>query len=265
VLKNALPINRRDALRDRILCAMPDSPVDQLLERLRASLNLQRRDALSRVEQIRTATDHYLSAVEADIVRDFANTHGFGQDSKPKATASAAASTLLKLVSALPELAATPKAREEEASAASSRGPSADKSSVAASAAPATAPPLTAPELASPPRRALAALAKQRPLVVVGRLGKKDRLIALEAELPPEVEWLDTNQNGMAAIGNLERRLRERRVGALVLVEGSLGHKHTEPLVSAARQFSIPFAYANKGGKQSLLRAFDEIEASLQR
>ena len=109
------------------------------------------------------------------------------------------------------------------------------------------------------------ALAQKRPLVVVGRLGKKDRLIALETNLPPGVEWLDTNQNGMAAIGNLERRLREGRVGALVLAEGSLSHKHTEPLISAARQFSIPFAYANKGGKQSILRALDEIEASLKR
>lgn len=262
---------------------MADSPVDQLLERLRASLNVQRRDAVTRVEHIRAAADAYLSAVEADVVREFASTHGFGHDPKPKisAGAAAAAATLLKLVSALPELSAPAKPTDQDVSSASSTPSSGAGKPASASAAPAAvsapraaaSPPAPTPKaaVASPqpgpsgPRPALNALGHKRPLVVVGRLGKKDRLVSLEAELPPNLEWLDTNQNGMAAIGNLERRLRERRVGALVLVEGSLGHKHTEPLISAARQFDIPFAYANKGGKASILRALDEIEATLKR
>ncbi len=256
---------------------MADSPVDQLLERLRASLNVQRRDAVTRVQLIRAAADAYLSAVEADVVREFASTHGFGHDPKPKgaASAAAAAATLLELVSALPELSAPAAPAATGALSSGAGKPASASAAPAAVSAPraAASPPAPTPKaaVASPqpgpsgPRPALNALGHKRPLVVVGRLGKKDRLVSLEAELPPNLEWLDTNQNGMAAIGNLERRLRERRVGALVLVEGSLGHKHTEPLISAARQFDIPFAYANKGGKASILRALDEIEATLKR
>ncbi|MCA9641992.1 MAG: hypothetical protein H6718_18815 [Polyangiaceae bacterium] len=239
------------------------SPIDALVDQLRTSLHAQRRDTAARVEAIQSAAQAYLSAVEQQIVRDFSTSHGFG-NAPGGASPKQAAERLLSAVRQLPELKDAPTApvdptpNVEPKRAAARLTP--EKNPPAASS---LAPKIETKEPASKPRLALLALTEQRPLVLVGRLGKKERLEALASELPKQVEWLDTNQHGMAAIGNLDRRLRERRVGALVLMEGSLSHKHTEPLVSAARQHGIAFAYANKGGKQSILRALDELEKQL--
>lgn len=233
------------------------SPIDALVDQLRTSLHAQRRDAAARVEAIRSAADAYPSAVEQQIVRDFSQSHGFGSAaSGPSATA--AAERLLAAVHQLPELLerTDPKPSRQASRAAAPLTPEPANASAQADGR-------AAPSLASSGRKALEALAAERPLVVVGRLGKRERLEALTPELPPDVEWLDTNQHGMAAIGNLDRRIREHRVGALVLMEGCLSHKHTEPLISAARQHGVAFAYANKGGKQSILRALDELEKQL--
>lgn len=232
------------------------SPIDALVDQLRTSLHAQRRDAAARVEAIRSAADAYLTAVEQQIVRDFSQSHGFGSAaSGPSATA--AAERLLAAVHQLPELLehTDPKPSRQASRAAAPLTPEPARTP--------TEPDRVVPSSSSAARKALAALAAERPLVVVGRLGKRERLEALTPELPPDVEWLDTNQHGMAAIGNLDRRIREHRVGALVLMEGCLSHKHTEPLISAARQHGVAFAYANKGGKQSILRALDELEKQL--
>ncbi len=249
------------------------SPIDDLVDHLKTSLHAQRRDGAARVERIRNAADAYLAALEQQIVREFSSNHGFGAVA-PGLSAREAAERLLAAVRELPELKSEPKllkaTHPAAATPAKDLAPTKQPSDAAARLTPkrnsgtAEAPTSGAAGIVAPARRqALDALTLQRPLVVVGRLGKKDRLDALASELPPEVEWLDTNQHGMAAIGNLDRRIRERRVGALVLVEGSLSHKHTEPLVSAARQHGVAFAYANKGGKQSILRALDDLERQL--
>ncbi|MEZ4369802.1 MAG: hypothetical protein R3B07_03225 [Polyangiaceae bacterium] len=246
------------------------SPIDALVDQLRTSLHAQRRDPAARVEAIHSAAEAYLAALEQQIVRDFASSHGFG-NTAPGPSAKEAAERLLHAVRQLPELKAAPSAPADLEARGESKRAALGLSPERRPAGADTAAPRAVPEIlkvqpstpAGMARRALFALSEQRPLVVVGRLGKKERLEALASELPKQTEWLDTNQHGMAAIGNLDRRLRERRVGALVLMEGSLSHKHTEPLVSAARQHGIAFAYANKGGKQSILRALDELEKQL--
>lgn len=239
------------------------SPIDALVDQLRTSLHAQRRDPAARVEAIHSAAEAYLAALEQQIVRDFTSSHGFG-NTAPGPSAKEAAERLLNAVRQLPELKNAPAAPADLEAGSESKRAAPDLSREKKPAGADTVAPKVQP---SPPasmaRRALFELSEQRPLVVVGRLGKKERLEALASELPKQTEWLDTNQHGMAAIGNLDRRLRERRVGALVLMEGSLSHKHTEPLVSAARQHGIAFAYANKGGKQSILRALDELEKQL--
>src|SRR5690606_39524209 len=64
------------------------------------------------------------------------------------------------------------------------------------------------------------------------------------------------------AIGNLAQRIRQRRVSALIVLDAAVGHKHSDPLVSAAREVRIPTTYAHKGGVAALARAFTQDRKS---
>jgi hypothetical protein len=140
------------------------------------------------------------------------------------------AQALREAVLALPELAAVPdRASEETTSAAPS----------------------------SPPSARVHLL----PIVVVGGVGRK--AASLPAELEERVEWIDITRQGTVAIGNLTQRIRAGRVAALVLLEGLVGHRHSEPLVGAAREAGIPLAYAGKGGRAALDRALGDVLSRL--
>ncbi|HEY6723523.1 MAG TPA: hypothetical protein VI197_05800 [Polyangiaceae bacterium] len=86
--------------------------------------------------------------------------------------------------------------------------------------------------------------------------------------LPPELEecteWVDTERDGIHAIGNLPQRIRQHRVGAVVILDRAVQHKHTEPVLAAARDTNTPVAFAGKGGRGSLLRAVEQLDQRLE-
>jgi hypothetical protein len=100
-------------------------------------------------------------------------------------------------------------------------------------------------------------------IVVIGALSGRDRGPALPAELVDHVEWVDTERDGAHAVGNLPQRLRQGRVAAVVILDRAVQHRHTEPVLAAARDAGTPFAFAGQGGKASLLRALEQLEAVL--
>lgn len=232
------------------------SPVSHLLETIEATLHAKRREAWGPVDAVRQALDVYALAVEHALTSQFAQAHSLRQPSAPAVDAATSAQRLLAAVQALPELV---------------REPSPPPKVEGAHPAPVVSTPASKPSDASPPITsqglalgALLAAAARAPIVVVGG-GKLGGLRALPAPLPSLVEWVETSRQGTHAIGNLERRIRDGRLSALVLVEGALGHKHTDPLLGAARRVGLPFAFAGRGGQRALERAFHELELSLRK
>jgi hypothetical protein len=222
------------------------SPLDELLEPLRAEYHARRRKAFSCVDLIEQALNRYTRALELGVAWDLAAAHGLKH---PTSTADMqkAARALLSAVQALPELRDNAATSEVTTS----------KKPSPINAAPVAAAPVTHwPNLTRATARA--------PLVIVGGaspLGKAHRLPEL---LLSHTEWVDTRHQGTHAIGNLERRIRERRVAGLILVEGLVQHRHTDPLVSAARAAQVPCAYAGKGGTLAIKTALDEIEQAIE-
>lgn len=212
---------------------MAGSPLDQVLEVVRAALHGRRAVALERVQRIEGALADYVTALEEEIGREFAREHGLAQP-KPAHDRARAAAALRDAVLALPELADVPE-----------RGSS---------------PPPPPPSVA-PPAAPASARAHPAPIVVVGGPGRK--ATSLPAEVEERLEWIDTTRQGTVAIGNLTHRIRSGRVAALVLLEGLVGHRHSEPLVGAAREAGIPFVYAGKGGRAALERALGDVLARL--
>jgi hypothetical protein len=223
-----------------------EASFDELLEAVRAALHARRREPHARAEQIERALAAYLAAVEAGIARAYAAEHGLKQPPPPPVSAERAAELLLSAVQRLPELQSREIAEPE---------PEPEPES------PFEAEPEPEAETSAWPR--LVRAAARAPLVIVGGVSKRERLLDWPARLREKLEWIDTTRQGTHAIGNLERRIRERRLAALVVLEGMLSHRHSDPLIAAARQVGLPHAYAGKGGRASFARALGELETSL--
>lgn len=229
------------------------SPLDELLSHFQSRVHDRRKEASERAVRLHEAVDRYFQALEYELACELAVAHQLKRPAPTGPAPDTAARALLALVSALPELAHKPEQQAPKA-----ERPAEAKAPAAAAVRPAASTPVRT-------RKFLAKAVIDKPLVVVGGLGKKESPQSLASEVPTNTEWIDTRKDGFKAIGNLDRRVRDGRIAALVLLEGSLGHKHTDPLVGAAREKGVPYAYANKGGKASLLRALDELEQILGR
>jgi hypothetical protein len=207
---------------------MAELPLDQVLDQIRAALHGRRAPVLERVQRIERALAEYGAALEEKIARDFAREHSLPQP-KGGRDVVRAATALRDAVLALPEL-------EDEGDA---------------------------DEQAEPPIElepaSVAPSSHAAPFVVVGGVPRPERARALPRDIADRIEWIDTTRQGTVAIGNLTQRLKGRRVSGLVLLEGIVGHRHSEPLISAARDGGVPVAYAGKGGKGALERALSEL------
>jgi hypothetical protein len=137
-----------------------------------------------------------------------------------------------------------------------------DSKSIQAEVEPASTPE---PEPASIRLPRLMAACERGPVVMVGGIVKQDKVQAIRDRFGVDVEWVDTSRSGNNTIGSVEKRIREKRLAAVIVLQGLISHKHFEPLVGAARQVNLPFAYADKAGTGSVGRAFAEIERALTR
>lgn len=247
---------------------MSDSPVDQLLDQLRATLHAGRADVLRRVEQLEQALVAYRNCAEQRVALDFATAHGLRRPAPAALTPRQAAERLLSLVRSLPELADEPAAAEAGPQSVGSSRAAPDSGRAAASEAsrgtdtevsgPSTLPPVATP------LRALTAHCLGRKLVVIGALAGRTKERLLPPLLEERTEWVDTERDGIHAIGNLPQRIRQNRVGAVVILDRAVQHKHTEPVLAAARETNTPVAFAGKGGRASLLRAVEQLDQRLE-
>jgi hypothetical protein len=109
--------------------------------------------------------------------------------------------------------------------------------------------------------RLRAVLVSQK-LVVIGALSR-DRSESAPAGIAEHIEWIDTERDGVHALGNLPQRIRQGRVAAVIILDRAVKHKHSEPALAAARDAHVPTAFAGQGGRASLERALTQIEGML--
>jgi hypothetical protein len=251
------------------------SPLDHVMDAVRTQLEVRRKDALERTALVRTAVDAYLAALEREALGDILERVGGRVGGAPPKdegpTPREAARALRAAVEQLPELTAN-KIRKP-AKPARVEPPPAPKATAARGTLAAKLPipaSLQTKHLAGNTARAVApqcptllAASKKKKVLVVGGLQKRDKLPALEAFLGFVPEWVETDGASANAIRNVEGRILDGRIAGVVVLEGVMGHTHVEPLVRASRQTGTPFAYADRGGKASLERAFADLEEAL--
>ena len=229
----------------------PASPIDDLLESLRAALAARRRDGTAGIERVEAALGSYRRAVEQQIASEFAAEHRLKAPAKTGLSVARAADELRDAVQQLPEVAQLPSA-----ASAVLELPSVVTDTDTEASGPMTlkAPPTNWPRLR-------ASLVSQK-LVVIGALSR-DRSESAPAGIGEHIEWIDTERDGVHALGNLPQRIRQGRVAGVIILDRAVKHKHSEPALAAARDAKVPTAFAGQGGRASLERALTQIEGML--
>lgn len=240
---------------------MSDSEyLESILAPLRASFHAKRRARAGVVEQITKTIDAYLRAVDVAVARELCQAHGLkGPD--PSTPPLDLARELQRLVNSLPELSSLAASSDVNRSGTMEKpapASSIETNDTSMRMKRSSSAELAASSAARWPQ--LSAYLTDLPLVVVGGPPHLERLSQLSAPDTKSIEWIDTTRQGTHAIGNLERRIRDRRIGALILLEGLVQHRHTDPLVSAARSVGLAHAFAGKGGRAALNQALQQLE-----
>ncbi len=212
---------------------MPPSAFDDVVESVRAALNAKRGEAATRVAGIEAALRGYERALEYEIAEAFASEHRLKQPARAERAAEAA-HKLARAVAGLPELSAAPRTPAKSVEA--------------------------EPELPSEPEAAPKRRVSGGKLVIIGALAGREKSGSLPPELVADAEWIDTERDGAHAVGNLPQRIRQGRVAGIVILDRVVSHKHTDPVVSAAREARVPVVFAGQGGKASLARALAQLD-----
>lgn len=230
----------------------PSSPFEAILQQVRSSLAARRLDGLRHVQQVEAALTAYRRAIEVALAIDFARDHQLRAPRSSSPDPRTTARRLRDAVLALPELALD------------SEKPSHEGRDVPVDALSPRAPVAPLGQ-AAPDLPLLAARVTHRKLVVIGALAGRKRSEALPPEFREHTEWVDTESGGVHVVGNLPQRIRQDRVAALLILDRAVQHRHTEPLISAARATGVPVGFAGKGGGASLRRALENIEDQLDK
>ncbi len=224
-------------------------PIDEFCEALRSELHAKKLKGQGDLDQVRLLLAELEAARQAELVADFAAARGLRVASSPRPSARSVADRLLVAVRSLSELqraeVGTSSVRTDAAAEppASNPAPSRDSQPTVAPAWP-----------------ELFKRSESAPIVVVGGSPRPEKLDQVLGVLGTRVDWIETSRHGTHAIGNLAQRIRQRRVSALIVLDAAVGHKHSDPLVSAAREVKIPTTYAHKGGAAAVARAFTQLE-----
>ena len=241
----------------------PASPIDELLESLRAALAARRRDGAQRIERVEAALGSYRRAVEQQIATEFAAEHRLKAPQYAGSSVAKAAEDLRDAVLALPDVArllaaAAGVLEVSRVEAAEGGGPMTLKAPPASKARTSSSEMTT---LAPSWPRLRSLLASQK-LVVIGALSR-DRSESAPEGIGEHIEWIDTERDGVHALGNLPQRIRQGRVAGVIILDRAVKHKHSEPALAAARDAKVPTAFAGQGGRASLERALTQLEGML--
>lgn len=249
---------------------VPDpTALDLLLEGIERDLHVPKRDIAGRLAPVEAALYAYRRALEERAALEYAANHSWKRPVVGGLSPAQAARNLLASIEQLPELK---EARQASASLVSQGRIVPEASSTAGALGGGESFPQAREATgdtslesdAKPLSSALplvAAACDTKKLVIVGALAGRRRLLPDPLELA--VEWIDTGGGGSHAIGNVPTRIRQGRIFGVIICEQAISHKHSEPLMAAARMAHVAVGFAGKGGVAGIARALKSIEEQM--
>ncbi len=104
-----------------------------------------------------------------------------------------------------------------------------------------------------------------KPLVLLGGTVEPEKLERLKSLLGKNVDWIETSDGNAQGVSSLADRVRGGRIGAVMVLEELIGHRHFNLVVEAARTSTplTPVGYGRKAGKGAVNEALAAIEKQL--
>ncbi len=144
---------------------------------------------------------------------------------------------------------------------------------------PAPVPPLPASSTKRPRRRnpgeegeplgapgrypLLTRVAVSHGVLLIGGVTQTNTVDRCERELGLLLEWVPVIGANSHAQRNVVGRVSRGTLGAIIILEGLVGHRLSGPLVRACKLVGTPFAYGGRAGSEQLRAAFRDLEQSL--
>src|SRR5574338_98178 len=100
-------------------------------------------------------------------------------------------------------------------------------------------------------------------IVLVGGLVKREKLTLIEERFGLEVEWFDIADDNPKRTDTIVRRIGAGNIGAVILLEGLIGHKVSKRVVAACQSNNVPCVRADRGGSGSIEVALLELDRKI--
>jgi hypothetical protein len=104
---------------------------------------------------------------------------------------------------------------------------------------------------------------KKKPLIIVGGLIVNEKLDLCTTRFGIKLEWHEAEGDSVRSAETMAQRIRAGGPAGVLVLEGLLGHKSSDKIISACKAKGIPFAYVDKGGVASIEAGLNTIETKL--
>lgn len=99
-----------------------------------------------------------------------------------------------------------------------------------------------------------------RPIVIVGGIRKRDKIQALHERFGIDTDWFEIEEDSPNSTDAIVKRIKSGRIGAVILLEGLMGHKVSKNVRAACQSSNVPFTTGGKGGIGNLEQALNELD-----
>lgn len=102
-------------------------------------------------------------------------------------------------------------------------------------------------------------LLRCKPLILMGGIPIHEKVRLIQKRFGIDVEWSKIENSGPRAANAVLSRIRQKKVGAVILLEGFMGHSVTDATVATCNQCEVPWAYGGRAGVGNLTAALSTL------
>lgn len=105
--------------------------------------------------------------------------------------------------------------------------------------------------------------ALEGPILLAGGMLVPEKIVSIKERFGFDVDWHVIDHGNPRGENSLEKRVKARKVGAVILLEGVMRHSTWKSIVDACDSAGVVYAMGDKAGTASLEAAFNDLERKL--